>query len=230
MMKRLVRAMPGYRALHLLLDLVRTPAQRQSALLRLRAQPGLFQPFGTTKPERYPNVFDALQTALGTESRSRILSFGCSTGEEVETLARRFPNAQVKGLDISPERIAVSRARASSSRTVFEVADSAAGEPDACYDAVLAMAVFRDPRFEHWSRARRRRGFAKFEETVGDLARTVKPGGYIALRHSNFRFTDVAAAADFEVVFCMRRRTPKFDRAGRRIPDEGGEDTIFRKR
>ena len=42
--------------------------------------------------------------------------------------------------------------------------------------------------------------FADFERTVSDLAAAVKPGGVLVLRHANFRFTDCAAAAGFELV------------------------------
>jgi SAM-dependent methyltransferase len=222
---------PGYRALHLALDFVRGREQRNSALLRLRDQAGLFQPFGTTREDRYPGIFSFLQDALGADSDLRLLSFGCSTGEEVRSLARRFPNATIKGLDISPERIAQCRASCVDDRTTFEVADTTAAEGDARYDVVFAMAVFRDPRLgKRKADDRRIRAFAKFELAVADLARTVKPGGYLALRHANFNFTDTAASNGFDRVQQAPNKTAKFDRAGKPLLAQGMEGTVFRKR
>lgn len=223
--------MPGYRALHLALDFVRGPEQRNSALLRLRNQAGLFQPFGTTSEDRYPGIFSFLQDTLGADSDLRLLSFGCSTGEEVRSLARRFPNATIKGLDISPERIAQCRALCVDDRTTFEVADTTAAEDDARYDVVFAMAVFRDPRLgKRRADDRRIRAFAKFELAVADLARTVKPGGYLALRHANFHFTDTAVSNGFDRVQQAPNRTEKFDRAGKPLLAQDAEGTVFRKR
>lgn len=231
LVSRLASKVPGYHALHLALDFVRGREQRNSALLRLRNQAGLFQPFGTTSEDRYPGIFEFLQGALGADSDVRLLSFGCSTGEEVRSLARRFPNATIKGLDISPERIAQCRMVCVEDRTTFEVADTTAAEAGAHYDAVFAMAVFRDPRLgRRKADDRRIRAFAKFEEVVGDLSRTVKPGGYLVMRHANFHFADTAASKDYDMVQQAPNRTEKFDRAGKPAAAGGMEGTVFRKR
>jgi hypothetical protein len=46
--------------------------------------------------------------------------------------------------------------------------------------------------------------FEAFEVTVTDLARCLKPRGYLVVEHSNFRFSDTAVAAQFE---CVARRS-----------------------
>ena len=58
--------------------------------------------------DRYPELFD-LAARLAPDAR-RILSFGCSTGEELVSLRRRFPEAEIVGAEINP-RIARRSAR-----------------------------------------------------------------------------------------------------------------------
>lgn len=226
--------MPGYRALQLLLDFGRGAERRQSALLRIRASASLFQPFGTTWPNRYPRIFAELRDRLGQAASVRLLSFGCSTGEEVASLRAHFPNAFIKGVDISPERIAICRGRlldAEAGRTQFEIGVSVRGEDAAVYDAVLAMAVFRHGQLGDYAVTENRLlDFDRFERAVTDLARTVRPGGYFVLRHSNFRFTDTAVAAEFETVGYAQCVSPLFDRSGARLPDQAREAALFHKR
>ena len=226
-----MRTLPGYRTAQLLLDFGRGAEQRQAALLRIRAQRALFQPFGSTAEDRYPYIFAFLQQALGADAPVRILSFGCSTGEEVTTLRRYFPNATIKGVDISPERIAVCRATVSATRTRFEVAETARGERDGAYDAVLAMAVFRHARLEDAELAAKSLlSFDNFEREVGELARAVRVGGYLVIRHANFRFMDTTVAAAFDVAMDAPCVAPLFDRDGARLPDVAYELAVFRKR
>ena len=51
--------------------------------------------------------------------------------------------------------------------------------------------------------------FAAFEKTVGELARCLKIGGYLAIGHSNFRFCDSSSATLFEPVATRTLRTEK---------------------
>ena len=134
----------------------------------------------------------------------RLLSFGCSTGEEVFTLRRYFPGATIDGVDIHPYRVAAARERlrrrGGDPALSFAVAGSAKHLPDGYYDAIFCLAVFRHgglqpgpaPRCDHLIK------FAAVEQTVTELARCLKSGGFLAIAHSNFRFADMAVAASFE--------------------------------
>jgi hypothetical protein len=51
---------------------------------------GAFQPFNDTRADRYPRIFSFVQSEFGADSAIRILSFGCSTGEEVFIPAQLF--------------------------------------------------------------------------------------------------------------------------------------------
>jgi 2-polyprenyl-3-methyl-5-hydroxy-6-metoxy-1,4-benzoquinol methylase len=195
-----------------------------------------FQPYPHTLPDRYPWLFDFAATALTDIPAPRLLSFGCSKGDEVFSLCRRFPGAAIKGVDIDPANIAACRARADDDGLTFETASNTRAEPSGHYDAVFCLAVLCHGDLTV-TRARTSEPllrFAGFERTVADLARCVKPGGLLFLHTTNFRFCDTTLAGGFEVVLEARpeQLAPDvlFDRDGRLMPGERYLPVGFRKR
>jgi len=175
--------------------------RRQSAVAEILRPANLFQPYATTSENRYPEELDAVAAAIATEEPA-ILSFGCSSGEELVSLRARFPGARIKGIDVNPMAVRNARRRTrGDARISVERAGDASGERPASYDVVLALAVFRHadlnaapPRCDDVIR------FADFDRTVSGLADAVRPGGVLVLRHANFRFTDCAVSSSFEPV------------------------------
>jgi SAM-dependent methyltransferase len=232
-----LRKMPGYRFALFIYKLARNLESRNAALLLLRPPKGLYQPYGTTSAERYPGVFQYVSESLGGSPDVRILSFGCATGEEVFSLRRYLPDANIVGLDINPFNIAVCcfrRLRAGDKRMTFAVAGSTEGEASASYDAIFAMAVFRHgdlnispppPECSHRIR------FAEFEQSAAYLARVLKPSGLLIIEHAMFRFCDTRAAKDFETVYSVEpdKREPLYSRDNRLLPDAEYPDVVFRK-
>jgi SAM-dependent methyltransferase len=171
-----------------------------------RPVPGEFQPYYYTLPDRYPWLFGFAATHIGSRPNLRILSFGCSRGEEVFSLRKYFPSAAVKGIDINPRNIArcLARTRVENPANVtFETAATTEREPTSSYDAIFCLAVLvngdlttsrsqrSDPLFH----------FERFDRMVGDFARCLKPGGLLVLHTTNFRFCDTTVAPDFNVVY-----------------------------
>jgi SAM-dependent methyltransferase len=170
----------------------------------------------------------------------RLLSFGCSIGEEVFSLRASFPAARLRGLDISARNIGDAerrRRRAGDARMSFARASTTRREPSDAYDAVLCMAVLRYGDLSHAGVAScdHRITFDAFERTVADLARCVRPGGVLVIEHSNFRFADTATAAGFD---CVLRRpkpafnpeNPLFGQDNRRLHVPSYEEVAFAKR
>lgn len=217
-----------------------SPRQRSIRRL-LRDNPGgLFQPCGETSPDRYPRIFAFVQKRLSDVSAPRLLSFGCATGEEVFSLRKYFLTAEITGIDINPQSIAICNKklkRSGDSKIRFQVDSSANAEPEEHYDAIFCMAVLRHgglgvgraQRCDHLIR------FADFEHLLSGLCRSLKPGGYLVIRHSNFRFSDIPAAAEFDVVFSILHNpeadpTPLYGPDDRLLEHEVYNDTVFRKR
>jgi 2-polyprenyl-3-methyl-5-hydroxy-6-metoxy-1,4-benzoquinol methylase len=212
---------------------------RNIAWMRLTRPKGLFQLVNDTQPNRYPRIFKFVQSQLGADSEARILSFGCSTGEEVFSLRRYFPRAAIKGIDINGRNIAACRRRQRRERATgvaFATAASTAGEPAGFYDAIFCMAVLRHGglaapgtlRCDHLIR------FEDFAAVVKDFHRCLKPGGLLAIRHSNFRLCDAPAGADFEVVLSVEvsqpDKLPLFGPDNRLVAGASYPDAVFRKK
>jgi len=206
-------------------------------LLRPGAK-GVFQPCNDTWEDRYPRIFDFVQSLVGATNPVTILSFGCSTGEEVLTLRRRFPSATIRGLDINPGNIAICRRRLRrrpDAKLTFAMANSTEGEPSSSYDVIFCMAVLRDGRLgslklEECSALI---SFANFARVVEDFHRCLKPGGILIIRHSNFRLCDAPIGQAFEVLLRLPVRAgfpPIYGSDNRLLPGLTYPDTVFRKR
>jgi SAM-dependent methyltransferase len=171
-----------------------------------RPVPGEFQPYYYTLPDRYPWLFGFAATRIGSRRGLRILSFGCSRGEEVFSLRKYFPSAAIKGIDINPRNIARCLARAPAENPpnlTFEIAATTQGEPPSSYDAIFCLAVLcnGDLTTSGAQRCDPLLHFERFDRMVGDFARCLKSGGLLVLHTTNFRFCDTAVARDFDVVY-----------------------------
>lgn len=236
-LKAPLRRFRVYRGMRFAWHVATDPVFRADQIMRVRRPGNLFQYRSFTLPDRYPSIFQFLQRQLGELPQPRLLSFGCATGEEVFSLRRYLPRAKIKGVDINGTNLAICRERLAERPDVditFAQQDSAGAEEPGVYDAVLCLAVFQhqslqDPTIRTCERYIR---FADFEATLAGLARCLKPGGYLALRHADFRFGDTAVSADFEGVLRLPAGAPphpRFDRHNRRVPDEADGDIVFRK-
>ena len=235
-----LKKVPGLAQLARLYKFVTVPAYRSEWRL-MRANPdNLFQPYSQTSLNRYPRFFSYVREHVQDDLATRILSFGCSIGEEVFSLRRYFSQAEIVGIDINPHNIAICNkkmAQLPDEHIHFKLAGSTQAEPAASYDVVFCMAVLRHGKLsatgaktcDHLIR------FEDFEKMVCDFCRVLKPGGYLLIRHSNFRLMDTHVAAQFDTVYSVNptespAETPLYDRNNRLLVDAVYNDVIFRKR
>ena len=215
------------------------PIFRRDHVLLWRRPRRLYQHRSVTAPDRYPGIFSFVREELTDIAQPRLLSFGCATGEEVFSLRQYFPRAAIKGIDINRANIAACRRRwhkaGGDPGIVFEHTDSAVRELPASYDAVFCMAVFvrwqlkEDPNV---ATALPHLSFADFERATAELATSVRADRFLIVRHAMFRFSDTAAAKDFECVLRLPKPEAFFPRFGpdnRRLPDDAEEEVVFRR-
>jgi SAM-dependent methyltransferase len=207
--------------------------RRQTAVAQLLKPRNLFQPHATTSVNRYPDEFAVIAANL-TTNEPAILSFGCSSGEELLSLRATFPSARIRGLDVNPLAVRKARKRVAADPRIT-VGRGGEAPGGATYDVVLALAVFRHAALNDAPPSCAGvLAFADFERTVTGLAACVRPGGLLVLRHANFRFTDCVVAADFEAISTGYASagegglpTPLYGRDDRLLGVDGRDDGIY---
>jgi hypothetical protein len=220
-------------------DIVTDKDVRRSWFLAMSRPANLFQPYVDTCPDRYPEIFGFLQRQIEPGPNVRLLSFGCSQGDEVFSLRTYFPEATIVGIDISRGNIRECRRRRRKSgdeRIEFVRAGTASRQPEGFYDAVLCLAVLRhgDLGVNLSDSCADLITFEAFDQTVRELALSVRVGGYLVIEHSNFRFCDSSCAARFQPVAAPALPsagaiTPLFGRDNVRLMDPEYRDVVFRK-
>ena len=99
-------------------------------------------------PDRYLSFADErgrpfldLLARIGARDPRRVVDLGCGPGNLTSLLVDRWPEADVSGLDSSPEMI--ERARPADSRISFDVADLRSWRPAAPVDVLISNATLQ---------------------------------------------------------------------------------------
>jgi len=121
------------------------------------------------KKERARPFFDLL-AQLDDISPRTVVDLGCGTGELTAELAKKWPQAEVVGVDNSPEMIAKSTPFANP-RLRFAIAEIEDWSPAAPVDLVFSNAAF------HWLK--------NHEQQIERLAKCVATGGTLAFQAPN---------------------------------------------
>ena len=173
---------------------------------RYGAPEGCFHVASNTMADRYPAVFLELRDRLGALESCRVLSFGCSTGEEVFALRHYLPHAEIVGIDINPSSITQAKQTqqklGNDPNIAFHAASSCVVEPLQSFDAILAMTVFCSGRLrlEQPASCAGLLSFAAFDAEIGRFAERLKPDGLLIVGNANFRVDDTAFAKQLPVI------------------------------
>jgi SAM-dependent methyltransferase len=128
---------------------------------------------------------------VGAAPGERVLDVGCGTGCLASVLARRFPVAEVCGVDLSPAYIAHARAGQPDPKISYEVGDACAlGFADRSFDRVLSLLLL------HF--------VPSASVAIGEMRRVARPGAIVGAAVwdarggfvANRMFFDTAAALD----------------------------------
>lgn len=170
---------------------------RSEWMTRLTSAGGTHQGNSFTRLDRYPALFGAARALLADRPAARILSFGCSSGEEVQTLGGYFPSAEIVGAEINPFLLRACRRLPVDDRIRFIPSNENAIGRHGPYDAIFCMAVLTRRPHEVEGRAltdiSRFYPYRHFERTVASLAQMLGPAGLLIVEHALYRVEDAAA-------------------------------------
>jgi len=215
--------------------LVLVNARRRSEYLtRLRYKDMHFQGPTFTARDRSPIVFDQCAKYLQLVAQPKLLSFGCSTGEEAFTLAEYMPNASITGVDINQWCVKQCIKKNKSENLHFYHRLSGEFDIDSGYDAIFCIAVFQRAE-NRFFKERITEGFTfqQFENEVAILDTKLKPGGLLIINHSDFSFADTEIAGQYSPLAFegnkKRHNRPLFDRNNVRISETSEYYRVFVK-
>jgi len=187
-----------------------------------------------TLNNRYPLLFRQCRHYLSAVPNPRILSFGCSTGEEVFTIGRYMPGASIMGVDINKWCIKQCKKKHTDQRFSFYHRFSIEFDKACDFDAIFCMAVFQ--RTENRTRTSEISNsitFEQFEQDILMLDKKLKPGGLFTIEFSDFSFTDTACSDHYRpLVFeknKLSRNRPLFGKDNKKIQDGQDQFRMFVK-
>lgn len=177
-----------------------------------------------TAMNRYPLIFAACKEYFGVKKDLKILSYGCSTGEEVLTLRGYFPDAFIVGTDINLEALAKCRTLKIDEKMFFIYSGDEAIEQLGPFDVIFCLAVFqRDPHKiinEDIPSLKKIYPFSKFERKIVKLDRHLKTGGLFVIHFTQYLFDQTIVSPHYTHLATSQLDddySPKFDRYSNRI-------------
>lgn len=150
-----------------------------------------------TRAERFPKIFDSA-VELAPNAR-RILSFGCSTGEEAQALAVRFPDSEVVGVDID-HYYSVQTARRNNKfpdRVFYHDDLGGTGKYDLC-TCLMVLFMMDNPI-----------PFERVESTVEQIDRHLNPGAVLMLYTTEHPFEQTKVFKGYSTIRSWKRKHNK---------------------
>ncbi len=192
---------------------------RSILLLQVIDAKNVHQTTPLTYMDRYPKIFSACRDYFSDKKDIKILSFGCSTGEEVLTLRSYFPNAHIVGADINKRSIAICRNLPVDDKITFVHSSYSEIEKHGPFDAVFCMAVLqRKPHYiaaKGISSIKKIYPFEKFEKQVIELDGLIKENGLLTIHFTQYSLGDTSVAYKYESLGEYNQhdyRSPVFDK------------------
>jgi hypothetical protein len=148
----------------------------------------------TTKYNRYPTIFSAMSKIFKNKMNVKILSFGCSYGDEVDTLSEMyFPDAEIHGVDIDPEIIKHNNNKKNNNKKIKYYTIP----PNVKYHIIFAMSVLCK-----WPETNDPTAYpvTDFDAVLNDLDKYLEVNSYLVIYNSKYIFTESPIAKYYEPI------------------------------
>lgn len=215
--------------IHLLL----APLRHRFVALRNFARPTeLHQAWGTTAVNRRPKLVQAISEIVPDGDKKKVLSYGCSTGEELVELRQKYHRAQLFGTDLNRTSLRKAKTTLADCAVELFVSTEADLRRYGPYDLIVACSVFiRHPEDTHTDDLSRLYPFRVFEKGILRLFENIKPGGLMCIHNANYRVMDTDLAASLRAIrhpdVAQSPNVPLFASSGRKLSPAPYEDQLF---
>lgn len=210
---------------------------------------GQIQRSHATAMNRYPEEYMHLKAVLEEQSpppsndERKILSFGCSTGEEPLSLARLYftsPMVKIFGVDVADKAIdAASEKAKQEPEGKITIIDGRINSPKVYgpFDIVLANSVFciYGSPYHNITYVMDHFSYDTFQNMLDEIDSYLKVGGVLAIHNSNYNFMDTKLfAGKYEVIKgmkCPQHFVPRIDLVEKKFVDVGSieMECLYRK-
>lgn len=172
---------------------------REQAISRILYKKYFHQTSHYTTTNRYPDLFSICRDYFRDKPAPKILSFGCSTGEEVFSLGEYMPEATIIGVDLNWWCIKKCKEKDPKKKYLFIHSLSEEYQRQKDFDAIFCLAVFQHPenRNSENNSYSSRYSFEKFENQIIDLDRRLKKGGLLFIDQCDFNFLETSLAKNY---------------------------------
>jgi SAM-dependent methyltransferase len=160
-----------------------------------------------TRMDRYPGIYAAaahlshsIRTRMGDRSL-RLLSFGCSTGEECFSLRAYFPDDEIFGCDINTAVLATARRRQLHGGTTFFHSSDHALRQHGPFDMVFCMSsLCLFPESDQPSGQNGAFPFPAYDALLTEIDRSLMPGGLLVIYNASYPFRLSTIGPHYNVV------------------------------
>jgi len=208
---------------------------RSRVLNALKFKDQYHQNSNFTKTDRYPDLFEMAKQKFKDIENPKILSFGCSTGEEVDTLSNYMPYASIVGIDINPWCIKEANRKYASENRKFIHSLSSEYLSLSDFDAIFCLAVFQHSENRHNKNCVASvYPFAHFENQLIKLDAKLKPKGLLFIDHCDFNFLETKLTPNYQIVMSKgnqkTRQRPIFKKENKKLSDKQNLFRVYQKK
>lgn len=188
-----------------------------------------------TKIDRYPDLFQIAKKEFETIEHPKILSFGCSTGEEVITLSEYIPHATIVGVDINNWCLKEANRKYASENRKFLHSHSPKFLSSQDFDAIFCLAVFQHPENRHNKNLTESAyPFEQFERQLKQLDDKLKPKGLLFIDHCDFNFLETSLMPNYQIAIFDKnqkiRQRPIFNKKNQKIAEYQNLFRVYQKK
>jgi len=203
------------------------------AFLSGTKEKNIFQEASTTEYNRHPDLFKFLEQEY-KNNKIKILSFGCSSGEECVSIKSYLPNAKILGIDINKKNIEKAKKNNNHKDISYEYCEPHDLIKLDQFDVILAISVLcKHPEAEYVNNLKKIYPFNRYENMIKKLDSLIKKDGLLIIRGSNYIFRDTETSNNYRVIKNSFGRTPnkfpKFDKNSSKIFNYSEKEEIFQK-